>query len=235
MGELLPSLRPRNLGQSCCDIFPAWHGQPITGSRILSVKATIERYKKASSDSSSSGSISEANTQYYQQESSKLRAQISNLQNNNRNMVGECLGALNLRELKNLETKVERAIGKIRSKKNELLFAEIEYMQKRQEIDLHQNNQYLRAKIAETERGQQHMNLMPGSSDQYHGLVQSQPFDYLQPSDDYHRQDQTSLQLTGKIDHGKMRAVEIGVQGVDEWLQPVVEGLHDFINGVVAN
>ncbi|XP_042037871.1 floral homeotic protein AGAMOUS-like isoform X1 [Salvia splendens] len=160
-----------------------------------SVKATIERYKKASSDSSSSGSISEANTQYYQQESSKLRAQISNLQNNNRNMVGECLGALNLRELKNLETKVERAIGKIRSKKNELLFAEIEYMQKRQEIDLHQNNQYLRAKIAETERGQQHMNLMPGSSDQYHGLVQSQPFDYLQPSDDYHRQDQTSLQL----------------------------------------
>ncbi|XP_042037930.1 floral homeotic protein AGAMOUS-like isoform X2 [Salvia splendens] len=159
-----------------------------------SVKATIERYKKASSDSSSSGSISEANTQYYQQESSKLRAQISNLQNNNRNMVGECLGALNLRELKNLETKVERAIGKIRSKKNELLFAEIEYMQKR-EIDLHQNNQYLRAKIAETERGQQHMNLMPGSSDQYHGLVQSQPFDYLQPSDDYHRQDQTSLQL----------------------------------------
>ncbi|XP_042041761.1 floral homeotic protein AGAMOUS-like isoform X2 [Salvia splendens] len=159
-----------------------------------SVKATIERYKKASSDSSGSGSISEANTQYYQQESSKLRAQISNLQNNNRNMVGECLGALNLRELKNLETKVERAIGKIRSKKNELLFAEIEYMQKR-EIDLHQNNQYLRAKIAETERGQQHMNLMPGSSDQYHGLVQSQPFDYLQPSDDYHRQDQTSLQL----------------------------------------
>ncbi|KAL1567447.1 Floral homeotic protein AGAMOUS, variant 2 [Salvia divinorum] len=159
-----------------------------------SVKATIERYKKASSDSSSSGSISEANTQYYQQESSKLRAQISNLQNNNRNMVGECLGALNLRELKNLETKVERAIGKIRSKKNELLFAEIEYMQKR-EIDLHQNNQYLRAKIAETERGQQHMNLMPGSSDQYHDLVQSQPFDYLQPSDDYHRQDHTSLQL----------------------------------------
>nr|WBO25764.1 AGAMOUS-like protein [Lavandula angustifolia] len=170
-----------------------------------SVKATIERYKKASSDSSSSGSISEANTQYYQQESSKLRAQISNLQNNNKNMVGECLGALNLRELKNLEGRVERAISKIRAKKNELLFAEIEYMQKRQEIDLHQNNQYLRAKIAESEREQQHMNLMPGSSDQYHELVQPhQPFDdrdylqvnSLQPSDqDYHRHDQTSLQL----------------------------------------
>ncbi|KAL8507226.1 hypothetical protein ACS0TY_017950 [Phlomoides rotata] len=172
-----------------------------------SVKATIERYKKASSDSSNNGSISEANTQYYQQESSKLRAQISNLQNHNRNMVGECLGALNLRELKNLESKVEKGIAKIRSKKNELLFSEIEYMQKR-EIDLHQSNQYLRAKIAETETGgggqqqQQHMNLMPGSSE-YHELVQSQPFDArdylqingLQLNNDYHRQDQPSLQL----------------------------------------
>ncbi|KAI3456095.1 hypothetical protein Pfo_012758 [Paulownia fortunei] len=165
-----------------------------------SVKATIERYKKASSDSSNNGSMSEANTQYYQQEASKLRAQISNLQNHNRNMLGESLGALTLRELKNLETRVERGISRIRSKKNELLFAEIEYMQKR-EIDLHHNNQYLRAKIAETERAQQHMNLMPGSSD--FELVQPQPFDArnylqvngLQPNDDYPRQEQPPLQL----------------------------------------
>ncbi|KAL6542749.1 Floral homeotic protein AGAMOUS [Orobanche hederae] len=137
-----------------------------------SVKATIERYKKACSDSSNNGnSISEVNTQYYQQEASKLRAQISNLQNQNRNVLGESLGALTLRELKNLEGKVERGIGKIRSKKNELLFAEIEYMQKR----------YLRAKVAETERAQQQMNLMPGSSG--FELAQPQSFDargYLQ-------------------------------------------------------
>ncbi|EYU43298.1 hypothetical protein MIMGU_mgv1a018193mg, partial [Erythranthe guttata] len=155
------------------------------------VKATIEKYKKASSDSSNNGSISEANTQYYQQEASKLRAQINNLQNQNRNMLGESLGALTLRELKNLESRVERGISKIRSKKNELLFAEIEYMQKR-EIDLHHNNQYLRAKVAETERAQQQMNLMPGSSD--YALVQPHQFDardFLQP----HGQDQPHLQL----------------------------------------
>lgn len=75
-------------------------------------------------------------------------------------MLGESLGALTLRELKNLENRVERGISRIRSKKvllvlinlhfivfsllfdivnymllsisqNELLFAEIEYMQKR--------------------------------------------------------------------------------------------------------
>ncbi|PIN10459.1 MADS box transcription factor [Handroanthus impetiginosus] len=166
-----------------------------------SVKATIERYKKATSDSSNNGSMVEANTQYYQQEASKLRAQIRNLQTENRNMLGESLGALSLRELKNLETKVEKGISKIRSRKNELLFAEIECMQKRQEIDLHHNNQYLRAKIAETERAQQHMNLMPGNSD--YDLVHPQPFDArdylqvngLQPNNDYSRQDQPPLQL----------------------------------------
>ncbi|CAH9106012.1 unnamed protein product [Cuscuta epithymum] len=132
-----------------------------------SVKETIDRYKKACTDTTNSGSISEANAQFYQQEASKLRVQISNLQNQNRNYMGEGLGGLNLRDLKNLESKIEKGISKIRAKKNEMLFAEIDYMQKRQEIDLHNNNQYLRAKIIETERGQQ-MELMPGSSSYHH-------------------------------------------------------------------
>ncbi|XP_055806297.1 floral homeotic protein AGAMOUS isoform X1 [Solanum dulcamara] len=174
-----------------------------------SVKETIERYKKACSDSSNTGSVSEANAQYYQQEASKLRAQIGNLQNQNRHMLGQSLAALNLKELKNLETRIEKGISKIRSKKNELLFAEIEYMQKRQEVDLHNNNQYLRAKIAETERVQhqhqhQQMNLMPGSSSSYHELVpppqQFDTRDYLQvnglqTNNHYTRQDQPPLQL----------------------------------------
>nr|AGS44979.1 PFAG [Physalis pubescens] len=169
-----------------------------------SVKETIDRYKKACSDSSNNGSISEANAQYYQQEAAKLRAQIGNLQNENRNYQGECLGPLKLRDLRNLEQKIEKGLSKIRSKKNELLFAEIEYMQKR-EVDLHNNNQYLRAKIAETERAHQHqqMNLMPGSSS-YHELVPPpQQFDTrnylqvngLQTNNHYPRQDQPPLQL----------------------------------------
>ncbi|KAI9127385.1 hypothetical protein K1719_001944 [Acacia pycnantha] len=131
-----------------------------------SVKATIERYKKACSDTSGAGSTSEANAQYYQQEAAKLRAQISNLRNNNRQMMGETLAGLNARDLKNLEGRLERGISRIRSKKNELLFAEIDYMQKR-EVDLHGNNQLLRAKIAESERNQQeqqhNMNVMVSS------------------------------------------------------------------------
>ncbi|XP_071930616.1 floral homeotic protein AGAMOUS isoform X1 [Coffea arabica] len=172
----------------------------ILGRHSELVKETIKRYKTVNSDSANTGSISEANAQHYQQEASKLRAQISNLQNSNRNMLGESLGSLNLRELKNIESKVERGISRVRSKKNELLFAEIEFMQKR-EVDLHNNNQYLRSKIAETERAQHDMNLVPGSSD--YELVSAQPFDArtflqvngLQLNNHYPRQEQRPLQL----------------------------------------
>ncbi|KAL2496696.1 Agamous-like MADS-box protein AGL1 [Forsythia ovata] len=138
-----------------------------------SVRATIDRYKKDCVDSSNSGSVSVANTQFYQQEATKLRRQIREIQNTNRQILGEGVGALKFKELKNLESKVEKAIGRIRSKKNELLFAEIEFMQKR-ELELHNANMYLRAKIAETERAQQQMNMMPSS--EYQPMT-SQPYD----------------------------------------------------------
>uniref|UniRef100_A0A5B6YR08 Floral homeotic protein AGAMOUS n=1 Tax=Davidia involucrata TaxID=16924 RepID=A0A5B6YR08_DAVIN len=166
-----------------------------------SVRSTIERYKKACADSLNPGSISEANTQFYQQEATKLKRQIRDIQNSNRNIVGEALSSLSFKELKNLEGRLERAISRIRSKKNELLFSEIELMQRR-EMELQNANMYLREKIAENERAQQQMNLMPGGSE-YHSMS-SQPYDardffpvnLLQPTHHYSRQDDhTPLQL----------------------------------------
>nr|QZL13752.1 C-function MADS-domain protein [Physalis pubescens] len=177
-----------------------------------SVRATIDRYKKHHADSTNTGSVSEANTQYYQQEASKLRRQIRDIQTYNRQIVGEGLSSLGPRELKNLEGKVEKAIGRVRSKKNELLFSEIEHMQKR-EIELQNANMYLRAKIAEVERAQEQMNLMPGGggggggggSDQYHHHQANYedarnnflPVNLLEPNPHYSRpnDDQTPLQL----------------------------------------
>ncbi|CAI0475377.1 unnamed protein product [Linum tenue] len=156
-----------------------------------SVKATIERYKKANSDATNTGSVAEANAQvykYYQQEAAKLRQQIGNLLNTNRHMLGESLGGLNAKELKNLESKLEKGISRIRSKK---------------EIDLHNNNQLLRTKIAENERKQQGMSLMPGGSSSYEIVQPHQQFDSrnyfqvnaLQPTNHYPQQDHIALQL----------------------------------------
>ncbi|KAF5472357.1 hypothetical protein F2P56_009080 [Juglans regia] len=96
-----------------------------------SVKSTIEKYKKACTDSSNAGSVSEANAQFYQREAATLRQQIISVQDSNRKILGESLSRMNVKDLKSLEGKLEKAISRIRSKKNELLFAEIEYMQKR--------------------------------------------------------------------------------------------------------
>nr|ALM58835.1 WAG-2c MADS box transcription factor [Aegilops speltoides] len=128
-----------------------------------SVKATIERYKKANSDTSNSGTVAEVNAQYYQQESSKLRQQISSLQNSNRSLVRDSVSTMTLRDLKQLEGRLEKGIAKIRARKNELMYAEVEYMQKR-EMELHNDNIYLRSKVSENERGQQPMNMMASGS-----------------------------------------------------------------------
>ncbi|KAJ7963890.1 MADS box transcription factor AGAMOUS [Quillaja saponaria] len=139
-----------------------------------SVRGTIERYKKASSSSSNSGFVSEVNAQFYQQESSKLRRQIREIQNLNRHILGEALTSLSFKELKNLEGRLEKGISRVRSKKNETLLAEIEFMQKR-ELELQNQNNYLRAKIAESERtSQQHPNLMAGT---VYESVPSQSYD----------------------------------------------------------
>ncbi|GAY61840.1 hypothetical protein CUMW_213160 [Citrus unshiu] len=53
-----------------------------------SIRSTIDRYKKVCSNNSNSGTVTEINAQkqYYQQESAKLRQQIQMLQNSNRRL-----------------------------------------------------------------------------------------------------------------------------------------------------
>ncbi|CAL5410054.1 unnamed protein product [Camellia sinensis] len=215
MGIIHGAIGDVTLGRDLLDLKKVWTNHVVATSDPVAgqcfdeikvakkcVKGTIERYKKACSDSSNTGSVSELNAQFYQQEAAKLRGQISNMQNSHRHMLGESLSSMSIRDLKNLESRLERGISRIRSKKNELLFAEIELMQKR-EIDLHNSNQYLRAKIAENERAQQQMNLMPGGGSEYELMPPPQSFDTrnyfqvngLQPNDHYSRHDQTALQL----------------------------------------
>ncbi|KAK4585367.1 hypothetical protein RGQ29_022863 [Quercus rubra] len=127
-----------------------------------STKSTIERYKKACNDGSGTSSIEETNAQYYQQESAKLRQLIQNMQNSNRHLLGEGLSSLNIKEMKQLESRIERGLTRIRSKKHEMLLAEIEYSQKRV-MELENESLYLQAKIAEVERLQQVNLNMSGS------------------------------------------------------------------------
>ncbi|KAF0915932.1 hypothetical protein E2562_000573 [Oryza meyeriana var. granulata] len=141
-----------------------------------SVKSTVERYKKANSDTSNSGTVAEVSAQHYQQESSKLRQQISSLQNSNRTTVGDSINTMSLRDLKQAETRLEKGIAKIRARKNELLYAEVEYMQKR-EVELQNDNMYLRSKVAENERGPQPLDMMGAASTSEYDHMVNNPYD----------------------------------------------------------
>ncbi|XP_030934137.1 agamous-like MADS-box protein AGL11 isoform X3 [Quercus lobata] len=82
-----------------------------------STKSTIERYKNACLDSAESSSIAETNTQYYQQESAKLRLLIQNMQDSNRHLLGEEVSSLNSKDQEQLESKIVQGLIKIKSKK----------------------------------------------------------------------------------------------------------------------
>ncbi|KAL6570838.1 hypothetical protein OROGR_000388 [Orobanche gracilis] len=76
-------------------------------------------------------------------------------------------------------------------------------MQKR-EMELHNANMFLRAKIAECERAaHEHMNLMPSESEYQQPPISSHSYDVrnflpmnlMETNQHYRREDQTALQL----------------------------------------
>ncbi|KAI9075528.1 hypothetical protein K1719_042506 [Acacia pycnantha] len=142
---------------SCLESRLIWaHGVPHDKGLTwdTSIRSTIERYKKACSDHSCIPSTTESNAQHYQQESAKLRQQIQMLQSSNRHLMGDALSTLNVKELKQLENRLERGLSRIRTKKHEMLLAEIEYMQKK-ELELENENLCIRTKIAQVERAEE--------------------------------------------------------------------------------
>ncbi|KAH9725237.1 Agamous-like MADS-box protein AGL11 [Citrus sinensis] len=73
--------------------------------RVTSIRSTIDRYKKACSDDSNFGTVTEINAQ----ESAKLRQQIQMLQNSNRHLMGDSLSSLTVKELRNWRTGLSEA------------------------------------------------------------------------------------------------------------------------------
>nr|CAD1838838.1 unnamed protein product [Ananas comosus var. bracteatus] len=168
----------------------------------LFIRSTIERYKKACSNSPNSSSTVEVNShQYYQQEAAKLRHQIQILQNANKHLMGEALSNLTAKELKQLENRLERGIARIRSKK--VNSNTPQSYKTCHEADLQNDNMHLRAKIADSERAQQ-ANIVSGgteldalptfdSRNYYHVSMLDAVSHYS------HHQDQTALHLGYEI------------------------------------
>nr|QWX93740.1 MADS-box protein 1 [Cunninghamia lanceolata] len=164
-----------------------------------SMKKTIEKYKKSTAENSHGGAITEANTQYWQQEAAKLRQQIEILNNTNRNLLGDGITDMNQKDLKQLEAKIDRAHGKVRKRKEEKCVEEIERLQ-RKEHQLQQANDYLRSRIMESQCNQNMNMLVPHPHPEYDALPPFDTRNYMHanlmlPAHHYARQELTTLHL----------------------------------------
>ncbi|XP_020085473.1 truncated transcription factor CAULIFLOWER A-like [Ananas comosus] len=70
----------------------------------------------------------------------KLKSKVESLQKKQRNLMGEQLDSLTLKELQQLEQQLDTALRHIRSRKNQLLFDSISELQKKEKSLQEQNN-----------------------------------------------------------------------------------------------
>ncbi|TXG60044.1 hypothetical protein EZV62_014617 [Acer yangbiense] len=83
---------------------------------------------------------------FWQREAANLRQQLQNLQENQRQMMGEQLYGLNVKDLQNLENQLEMSLHGIRQKKEQILTNEIQELNRKGNI-IHQENVELYKKV----------------------------------------------------------------------------------------
>ncbi|XP_066370015.1 MADS-box transcription factor 5-like isoform X2 [Miscanthus floridulus] len=108
---------------------------------------TLERYRTCNFASEASAPL-EAELNNYQ-EYLKLKTRVEFLQTTQRNLLGEDLGPLNVKELEQLENQIEISLKHIRSSKNQQMLDQL-FDLKRKEQQLQDANKDLRRKIQET-------------------------------------------------------------------------------------
>jgi MADS-box transcription factor len=85
-----------------------------------------------------------------QKEAIQMKQEIKQLQHNNRQLMGEDLSALSLKDLHHLEQLMERSLDRVREKKEEILIDELEELN-RKERCLYEENMKLRKMISMVE------------------------------------------------------------------------------------
>ncbi|XP_042970475.1 agamous-like MADS-box protein FUL-L isoform X3 [Carya illinoinensis] len=117
-----------------CSIFHRHYIASIGMERIL------ERYERYSYAERQHVTIDSESQGSWTLEFPKLLARTEVLQRNIRNLFGEDLDPLSLRELQNLEQQLDTGLKRIRTKKNQLMHESITELQKKEKALQDQNN-----------------------------------------------------------------------------------------------
>ncbi|XP_019422741.1 PREDICTED: MADS-box transcription factor 23-like [Lupinus angustifolius] len=110
-----------------------------------SMKSVIERYNTCKGENQQLINP-ESEVKFWQKEADILRQQLQNLQENHRQMMGDRLSGLSVRNLQDIENQLEVSLQGVRMKKEQILTDEIRELNQKGKL-IHQENVELYKKV----------------------------------------------------------------------------------------
>ncbi|KAL5214478.1 hypothetical protein ABZP36_003630, partial [Zizania latifolia] len=110
------------------------------------IKSVIDRYGRAKEEQQFATNPNSAELKFWQREAASLRQQLHNLQENHRQLMGQDLSGLGVKELQTLENQLEMSTRCIRTKKDQLMIDEIHELSQKGSF-IHQENMELHKKV----------------------------------------------------------------------------------------
>nr|XP_043639541.1 truncated transcription factor CAULIFLOWER A [Erigeron canadensis] len=157
------------------------NGKLVEYATHASMESILERYESQSNKERQLNGINHQTQGSWTLEHARLEAKREILRKNKRNMIGEEIHSLSLKELQNLEQQIEISLRRVRSKKNQLMLESISELQKKHKALQDQNNR-LSKEIKEKKK---ELTKLPTVEHQIHVNDTSFPWGTLNPGETY--------------------------------------------------